>query len=229
MIRRSHSALQAVLATAFVAVLLAGCAAPKQSSTAGKTGPAETVTPIPLYEGRTGSPATSVSPNPSASDPLGLPHADLTLEGWLPASIGGVTLEKFSMTLSAYIASTPGGGVDALYSPWLVKFNMTTTQVVMAVATNLQSGINIMILAVRVPGAKATDLSAGFADVATKAGWPVRSVTIAKDKATLEIINPVEKAAGGLSAGYVYAHDDVLYTVITDDPALLLEALIKLP
>jgi hypothetical protein len=225
MIRRSHSALQAVLATAFVAVLLAGCAAPKQSSTPGKTGPAETVTPIPLYEGRTGSPATSVSPNPSASDPLGLPHADLTLEGWLPASIGGVTLEKFSLSLSAYIASTPGGEVDALYSPWLVKFNMTTTQVVMAVATDLrQNGINMKILAVRVPGAKATDLSSGFADVASKAGWSVKSVTIAKDKATLEIITPVAK-----TAGYVYAHDDILYTVITDDPALLLEALIKLP
>lgn len=230
MIRRSHSALPTLLATAFVAVLLAGCAVPKQSSTPGKVTPRITDTPIPLYETPTGSPATSVSPNPSASDPLGLPHADLTLEASLPNDIGTVTLEKFSLSLSAYMASQPSAGDNALYAPWLVKFSTTPSQVVMAIATDLRpNGINMTIHAIRVPGAKAADLSAAFADVATRAGWPVRSVTITHDKATLEVIDPAAKAAGSLSAGYVYAHDDVLYTVITDDPALLLEALIKLP
>jgi hypothetical protein len=230
MIRRFNSTLPTLLAAAFVAVLLAGCAVPKQSSTPGKVTPRITDTPIPLYETPTGSPATSVSPNPSASDPLGLPHADLTLEASLPNDIGTVTLEKFSLSLSAYIASQPGAGENALYGPWLVKFSTTPTQVVMAVAADLrQNGINMIIHAIRVPGAKAADLRAAFSDVATKAGWPVRSVTITPDKATLEIIDPAAKAAGGLSAGYVYAHDDVLYTVITDDTALLLEAIIKLP
>jgi hypothetical protein len=230
MSHRSKSNLPTLLAAAFAAVLLAGCAVPKQSSTPGQVGPGNTVTPIPLYTGRTLAPETSISPNPSASDPLGLPHADLNLEATLPSVVGGVTLEKFSLALSAYIASTPGAGENTLYGPWLVKFNVTTTQVVMAVASDLrENGLNIIIHAIRVPGAKAADLSAGFADVATKAGWPVKSVTITNDKATLEIIDPAAKAAGSLSAGYVYAANDVLYTVITDDTALLLEALVNLP
>jgi hypothetical protein len=48
-------------------------------------------------------------------------------------------------------------------------------------------------------------------------------------KTVLEIIDPVAKAAGGLSAGYVYARGDVLYTIITDSPSLLLETLIHMP
>jgi hypothetical protein len=229
MIRRSNRTLPSLLAAAFVAVLLAGCAVPKRSAQ-GIVGPAETVTPIPLYTGRTIAPTTSMSPNPSASDPLGLPHADLNLEATLPSVIGGVKLEKFSLSLSAYIASTTGAGEDALYGPWLVKFGTTPSQVVIAVSSDLsQNGINMTIHAIHVPLAKAADLSAGFADVATKAGWPVKSVTVVKDKATLEIIDPAAKAAGSLSAGYVYAKGDVLYTVITDDAALLEEAIINLP
>jgi hypothetical protein len=229
MIRRSNRALTSLLAAACVAVLLAGCAVPKKS-TPGVVGPGGTTTPIPLYEGPTESPATSISPSPSASDPLGLPHADLALEASLPSVIGGVTLEKFSLSLSAYIASTPGAGENSLYGPWLVKFNKTPTQVVMAVASDLrQNGINMTIHAIEVPGATAATLSADFADVATKAGWPVKSVTVDRDKATLEIIDPAAKAAGNLSAGYVYSKGDVLYTVITDDPSLLLEALVNLP
>jgi hypothetical protein len=229
MIRRSNRALPSLFAAAFVAVLLAGCAVPKRS-TQGVVGPAETVTPIPLYTGRTLAPSASLSPNPLASDPLGLPHADLNLEATLPSVIGGVTLEKFSLSLSAYIASTPGAGEDALYSPWLVKFGTTPSQVVMAVASDLsQNGINMTIHAIRVPLAKAADLSAGFADVATKAGWPVKTVTVVPDKVTLEIIDPAAKASGSLSAGYVYAKNDVLYTVITDNATQLKEAVINLP
>ncbi len=43
------------------------------------------------------------------------------------------------------------------------------------------------------------------------------------------MIDPAAAASGGLSVGYVFAKDSVLYTVITDDSSLLLEALIKLP
>jgi hypothetical protein len=43
------------------------------------------------------------------------------------------------------------------------------------------------------------------------------------------MIDPTAAASGRLSVGYVFAKDSVLYTVITDDSSLLLEALIKLP
>jgi hypothetical protein len=49
------------------------------------------------------------------------------------------------------------------------------------------------------------------------------------DKSVLEMIDPAAAASGGLSVGYVWAKDGVLYTIITDDSSLLLEALIRTP
>jgi hypothetical protein len=183
-----------------------------------------------------GSPAPSgsasdVSPSESASDPLNLPHVDAALEANLPSKIGGVDLFKFSLTLQAYIASTPGAGEDALYLPWLVKFSKTPADVNIAIATDLTDQENFIAHAIEVPGATAAALSSGFGDAATKAGWPVKSHTNwgSTGKTGLEIIDPAAQAAGGLFDAFVYARDDVLYEVITDDQDLLFEALIKMP
>jgi len=61
-----------------------------------------------------------------------------------------VTLEKFSLTLSAYIASTTGGD-KALYAPWLVKFGKTPDDVNMAVAADLTGQENFILHAIDVP------------------------------------------------------------------------------
>jgi hypothetical protein len=37
------------------------------------------------------------------------------------------------------------------------------------------------------------------------------------------------EASGGLATAYVLAVDDVMYVIVTDDPAFLVECLIKLP
>jgi hypothetical protein len=145
--------------------------------------------------------------------------------------VGNVALSKFSVLLSAYVAST-SGSASALFAPWLLKFGKTTADVDIAIATDLRptGGINFVAFAVEVPGASAIALSQGYANVAGAAGWPVRSVSLVHDKATLEVIDPVAKAAGStLFAGYVYAYNDVLYTITSDDANLVLEALIKLP
>ena len=148
----------------------------------------------------------------------------------MPSVVAHVQLAKFSLQLLAYMNSSPDAGENVLYAPWLVKFGWTTSEVSIAIATDLRpNGLNLVIHAIKVPGADAASLSKGFADVATKAGWPVKSVFIVKEKATLEIIDPAAKAAGSLYAGYVYAKDNVLYTVITDNTDLLLETVIKLP
>lgn len=177
-----------------------------------------------------GSAGPSGSPAPSASDPLGLPHADAALEDLLPSRIGGVDLFKMSLTLQAYINSTTGGD-RALYLPWLVKFGKVPADVIIAVGTDLTDQENFIVHAIKVPGVDAAALSAGFADVATKAGWPVKSHVNwgLTGKTMLEIIDPAARAAGGLYDGFVYAKDSVLYTVITDDQNLLFEAMIKMP
>jgi hypothetical protein len=232
MILRSCITPSKLLAAAFVAVLVAGCAnakatPPPTRATTGSTQAVSVATPSPAGSGV----ATSGSPNPSASDPSGLPHANSKLEALLPSVIGNVALSKYSVLLSAQIAGDPGGS-SALFAPWLVKFGKTTSDVDIAIATDLRptGGINFAVYAVEVPGATAAALSQAYANVASASGWPVKSVSIVRDKATLEIIDPAAQAAGNaLFAGYVYAYNDVLYTITTDDADLLLEALIKLP
>jgi hypothetical protein len=232
MIRRSSSILPMLLGAAFAAILLTGCAPATTSPTATRRATPVTTAPGSLAQSASASAAASASASASAaaSDPLGLPHFDKALEATMPAFIGNVQMAKFSLQLLAYMSSNPGAGENSLYTPWLVKFGRTPSEVPIAIATDLRpNGLNFVIHAIRVQGYTATALASGFADVAAKAGWPVKSISIVKEKATLEIIDPAARAAGSLYAGYVYAKDDVLYTVISDDPTLILEALIKLP
>jgi len=197
---------------------------------------------MPGTSGAMTSPSSATSPNSSASagecddpsamatDPLSLPHANAKLEDLLPTIIGGVCLQKLSFTLQAYMNSTSGGD-NGLYPTWLVKFDKTPAEVIMAIAADLTGQENFVMHAIQVPGADAEALSSTFAVVATNAGWAVTSHSnlMSTGKTVLEIIDPVAKAAGGLSAGYVYARGDVLYTIITDSQSLLLETLIHMP
>ena len=252
MISRSQATLSTLLGAALVATLLAGCgnatSTARRSGTpsAGQSGAATaaltTAAVIPGGTGAVTSVAPGASPNSSASvgpcdnttalatDPLSLPHKSAKLEDVLPTIIGGVCLQKLSFTVQAYINSTSGGD-NALYPAWLVQFNKTPAEVTMAIAADLTGQENFILHAIQIPGADAGTMSSGFAGVAKKAGWAVTSHSnlMSTGKTVVEIVDPVAKAAGGLAAGYVYAKGDVLYTIITDDSSLLLEALIHLP
>jgi hypothetical protein len=236
MIRRSRTVIPALLGVVMTVALVAGCGSAAATPTAAPTAaPTATAGPVATPSasvapsasvGPSGSIAPSGSPDACNSD-LGLPHVSVTLEDMLPMSAGGVCLEKFSLTLSAYMASTTGGD-KTLYTPWLVKFGKTPDDVNMAVASDLSQTVKFTEHAIEVPGVAGTSLSSSFADVARAASWAVNAHTIA-GKQVLEIIDPISASGGGVSAGYVYAKGDVLYTIITDDPSLLTEAVIKLP
>jgi len=174
-----------------------------------------------------GSPGASASASAGASDSLGLPHVNAALEDKLPNSIGNVTLEKFSQPLSSWIASTQGGEA-ALYAPWLVKFGKTPEDVDIAIAADLSYQESFRVDAIEVPGVDAATLQSDFGAVASKAGWPVTAQTLL-EKSVLKITDPTAASAGILGVGYVYAEGDILYTIVTDDSSLLVEALIKLP
>jgi hypothetical protein len=150
------------------------------------------------------------------------------LEDKLPDTIGGIELEKFSMPLSTYMASSKGGD-KVLYTPWLVKFGKNADDIDLAVATDLTKTENFFVQAIEVPGVDAAALSSGFAQVARNNKWPVTPRSKGLPKSVLEIVDPATDASGGLGTAYVYASGDVLYIVVTDDVSLLLEALIKLP
>ncbi len=239
MMRRHSATISMLLGTAMTAALLASCSGPASptpspipaitpappSATANTSGSAS-----PGSANPSSSAAASASPSATDAVTIGLPHIDTALEDLLPTQIGGVSMERFSLVLSAYIASSTGGD-RSLYAPWLVKFGKTPDDVNMAVSTDLTLSENFVVHAIKVPGVADAALSSGFGDVARNAGWPVTSHTdlMSTGKTVLEIIDPAAQAAGTLSAGYVYAKNGILYTVITDDSALLLEALIKLP
>lgn len=237
MIRRSGATIPRLLGVATTALLLTGCAGSTKTATAAPlaapTASAEVVPSAGLAPstGAAGSAAPSGSAGAAASDTtgldIGLPHVEAKLEDLLPSTIGGVTLEKFSLVLSAYIASTTGGD-DALYTPWLVQFGKTPDDVNMAVASDLTGQENFILHAIEVPGVADATLSSSFGDIARKAGWTVNSKTVA-GKSVLEMIDPAAAKSGGLSVGYVWAENGVLYTIITDDSTLLLEALIRTP
>lgn len=234
MIRRPDSYVSALIGIGLAAVLAAGCgsATVTASPTATQTVPS---TPIPTPMAATtpasspsasGSALPSVSPSLSPSPDLGLPHVDAALEDKLPGTIGGIQLEKFSMPLSTYMASSNGGD-RVLYTPWLVKFGKTPDQIDLAEANDLTQTENFFVQAIQVPGVDAASLTGGFASVARNEKWPVTPKSIAATS-VLEIVDPATDAAGGLGTAYIYARGDIMYIIVTDDESLLVEALIDL-
>lgn len=228
MIRRPSQFLSTLLGVGLAAVSLSACGG---SGVTPSPSAAPTLSPTATLAVTALAPTAprSVQPSvvPSPTEDLHLPHVSAALEDKLPSSIGGIQLQKFSMDLSAYIASYAGGD-KPLYVPWLVKFGKTPDDVTLAVAVDLTQQEHFIVHAIKVPGVDDATLSSSFAEVAKQAGWPVSSKNF-PTKTVLEIIDPAAQAAGALSAGYVYAKNNVLYTIITDDASLWLEALAKLP
>jgi hypothetical protein len=226
--RRSIRLLSVLLGIGFAAILLAGCngTAPTASPTARPTlrstaTPAATDTSAPQPSG---SVVPSASPSAAASLPL--PHFDAALEAKLPDSIGGVTLEKLSWPLSTYIASLKGGGDSVLYAPWLVQFGKNADDIHMAIASDLTDTENFTLQAIQVPGVNSTALIGGFEASAQKQGWPVGPAVFGT-VSVIEIVDPVAAAAGANGTAYIYGQGDIMYIVITDDNALVVEALAK--
>jgi hypothetical protein len=207
-----------------LAALSGGCG----SSVSQSATPAPGASPTPtaaLSASASASPSALATESPTPG--LGLPHVNVALEDLLPKTIGGIELQKMSIPLSTYVASS-GGGDKALLGPWAVHFGKTPDDVDMAIATDLTQQESFFVQAIRIPGAKSSDLTGEFATLARADGWPVTGRVVAS-RAVLEITDPAAEAAGQLATAYVLANDDVMYVVVTDDTALLLEALIKLP
>jgi hypothetical protein len=242
MIRRSSATIRTLLGAALAATLVAACG----NATATATPPSARTAVPSASAGKSAGPSAGSSASPLGSASMatptaeptvdisaGLPHSDAQLEALLPGIIGGIDLEKLSMPLSTYMASetctaTTPCGDKALYTPWLVGFGKTPDDATLAAATDLTKTESVIIQAFKVPGIDGTKLSSAFVTEAQKAGWPVSPKKVG-DRYVQEVIDPARQNLDLLSLGYVYAKGDVMYIIITDDPALRLEALIKLP
>ena len=138
------------------------------------------------------------------------------------------------MPLSTYMASetctsaNPCGD-KALYTPWLVGLGKTPDDATLAAATDLTDTVAIAIEAFTVPGKDGAELSSAFAVQARKAGWTVSPPLPIATKSVEKLIDPVRQNLGLSSVGYLYSQANVMYLILTDDPALLVQSLIKLP
>jgi len=242
MIRRSRATLRTLLGAALATTLVAACG----NATATATPPsARTAAPSASAVKSAGPSASSSasllgsasmaapSEEPSLDISAGLAHYDAKFETLLPGVIGGIPLSKTSMPLSTFMASEICDASNpcadkALYTPWLVGFGKTPDDATFAAATDWTKTEKILIQAFKVPGIDGTKLSSAFVAEAQKAGWPVSPKKVG-DRYVQELIDPARQNLDLLSIGWVYAKNDVMYIIITDDPALRLEALIKLP
>jgi len=223
MIRRLRPLTLAVVGLSLAALVAAACGGVDATQTNLKTAThAPTINPSGTS---TGHSSPTVSPSPGPTYPLA--HVDAALEDQLPSTIGGVPLTKWSMPVSSYIASVTGGD-SILYAPWLVKFGMTPDQVNMALAEDLSGNQTINLRAIKVPGIDAKALIAGLSEVATKAGWPVRTVT-SLPKPVIQITDPTVDASQTANKAFVYANGDIVFFVISDDLTIVIESLAALP
>jgi hypothetical protein len=246
MFRSFNSTVRTLLGTILAGAVVAGCGSvtvttgPSSASTAAPSSSARASagTTAGTSAGSSASPgalASGASPSADATQDIsaGLAHYDAKLEALLPGTIGGIPLSKLSMPLSTYMASETCStanpcGDKALYTPWLVGFGKTPDDATLAAATDLSQTEKIVVQAFKVAGVDGTKLSAAFGAQAQKAGWPV-SLRKAGDRTVQELTDPARQNLDLLSIGWVYAKDDVMYVIITDDAALRLESLIKLP
>jgi hypothetical protein len=228
MVRRLSRLGPLVAGLGIVALLAAGCG----------SGPLTATPFLPASNPATasvGPSATASQPSPTATPTAGqtypLAHVDAALEDKLPSVIGQVALTKWSMPVSSYIASVTGGD-SVLYPTWLVKFGRTPDEVDMALAEDLTGHENANLRAIQVPGADPAALVAGLSDVATKTGWPNKTVTSLPKTPVLQITDPSVDATKGPNTAYVYAKGDIVYFVI-GNPALdlvgIVQALAALP
>jgi hypothetical protein len=236
MIRPSSRSALALFGVLMAGALVAGCgsgnASPASATAATSAGTSAASSPTTAASSSAlaslpASPAASDTPQPT----IPLPHVNAALEDQLPTTIQNVPMIKLSLILSAFIASPPSGGDKSLYAAWLVKFGKTPADVDMAISYSGSDQMDFNARAIAVPGASASDLAADFSQVAQSAGWSVKSYPnlMLTGKNVLEIIDPAATAGPTGGAGYVYARAGVLYEIITNDQALLQDALIQMP
>jgi len=239
MIRRSPGVPISLLGMLATVTLLAGCgsaathSAPPATPSTQSVATAAATASVSASASAASSISASLSPAPSESvQPTdALAHVSPTLEDQLPSTMEDVPLVKFSLVLSAFIASPPSGGDKDLYAAWLVNFGETPDDVDIAIAFSASDSMDFNARAIGVPGATAANLSSDFEAVAKKAGWKVTSYAnlMATGKNVLEMIDPANTSGPSGGAGYVYARDGVLYEIITNDQSLLQDALIQMP
>jgi hypothetical protein len=232
MVRRLYRLNSTLVWLSLATMLAAGCGGTIPSSTPVRTtshAPTLSAQPSGTASGSASRPSSTVSPSAGQTYPLA--HVNAALEDELPSVVGEVTLTKWSMPVSSYIASVTGGD-SVLYPAWLVKFGKTPDEVDMALAEDLSGNGSDNLRAIQVPGADPTALVSGLSDAATKAGWSNKTVTSLPKTPVLQITDPTADATKTPNTAFVYAKGDIVFFVIGNpslDLVSIVQALAALP
>ena len=176
--------------------------------------------------GSSGTPLASPSPSLAVSTsapPDELPSEDPALEALLPDEIGGETTEKLSMRGDGLVA---GGSSDPTFAAFIERLDAQPEDVGVAYAYTLES--EVQAFAYQVSGAAPDRLldelqaSVQAQDEASDVTWSDASIGGKQVR--------VGQAAEATDASiYLYVSGDVVFIIVTDDPALAAEVAAGLP
>jgi hypothetical protein len=171
----------------------------------------------------TGSPTPSPSPTPTAAasvvalPSITLPSNAKELEALLPSTLGGKTLTKFSMKGSDFVTQTTS---NPELVAWLNSVGKSLNDVSAAYAFDMTGGSS-GIFAFRVAGVDHTTLLSTL-QTAMASQMPTWTTETVGGKS-------VQTGTDSGNTEYIYATQDLVFIVFTNDPAAAAEALSHLP
>lgn len=180
----------------------------------------------PASAGPTSTPTPTVAPSPTATA-AGTPNPlasfdfnqDKALEGLLPDTVDGLTLEKSSLKGAGFLT-----GTDPAFKNFFDRVHAQPDEVSLAYAADADHGLEL--LALRIPGANTDDLKTEFRQAIEASSTSTITLTQATvgGKSVLTGFDPDQQ-----KTVYLYVVADVLVSVTTSDKTLAEAALAKLP
>lgn len=176
-----------------------------------------------------GSSTVSVQPSmpagsavPSAP-PDDLPSEDAALEALLPDEIGGESTEKLSMRGDGLVA---GGSSDPTFAAFIERLDAEPEDVGVAYAYTLES--EVQAFAYQVDGVD-TERLLDELQASVQAQDAAADVTWSEDSVGDKRVRIGQAAEATDASIYLYGSGDVVFIIVTDDPALAAEVATGLP
>ena len=175
-----------------------------------------------------GSSTVSVAPSTPAvstapSAPADLPSEDPALEALLPDEIGGESTEKLSMRGDGLVAA---GSSDPTFAAFIERLDAQPDQVGVAYAYTLES--EVQAFAYQVEGVD-TDRLVDELQASVQAQDAATDVTWSEDSLGDKQVRIGQAAEATDASIYLYGSGDVVFIIVTDDPALAAEVATGLP
>lgn len=220
-----------ILLVLLLAFVVAACSSEQAASATPEATPeaTEEATPEPTAEPTESEESDEPTESDGVALPSGMPNmnADPELEGRLPDSVGGESLQVFSFG-GEWIDAMGGQGADPSFQAFLDSLGAEASDITMAIAAPMSAGEGnfVSITAFRVRGASEDQLRDEFMasaeDAGDVTGFSEESIG---GKDVLVAADPTGELGG--ASFYLYSKDDTIYWMTGDEDQVteMLEAL----